>query len=262
MPRDEAGASRTNGRAGAQSVTACARCPLRHLACFDDYAADRIDFIQTLKIGELHIGTDAEIIPEGAHGGHLYTLLSGWAFRFKTLSDGRRQILNFLLPGDFIGLQQKMAADATHGVTALTEVRLCVFPRDSLWEIHRSFPDIAYDVTWLAAHEEALVDEVLLSVGRRNAAERIAILLLLLHKRAMSLQLGDADNTVPFPVTQQHIADALGLSLVHTNKTLRRLEATGLHRIRGGRLSLPKPDALASLADYYARSAAAPRPLI
>ncbi len=243
-------------------MTACARCPLRRLPCFDDYATDRVDFIQSMKIGELRVAAEAEILPEGAHGGHLYTLLSGWAFRFKTLSDGRRQILNFLLPGDFIGLQQKMAADATHGVHALTDVTLCVFPRDSLWEIHRSFPDVAYDVTWLAAHEEALVDETLLSVGRRTAAERIAMLLLLLHKRASLLQLADVHGSVPFPVTQQHIADALGLSLVHTNKTLRRLEAMGLHRIRKARLALPKPDALASLADYYARSAQLSRPLI
>lgn len=254
--------ARKNGEQRAQAAVACARCPLRRLDCFDAYANDRIDFIQSLKIGELHVDTDAEIIPEGAHGGHLYTLLSGWAFRFKTLSDGRRQILNFLLPGDFIGLQQKMSADATHGVRALSEVRLCVFPRDSLWEIHRTYPDLAYDVTWLAAHEEALVDETLLSVGRRNAAERIALLLLLLHQRASSLQLGDDSGAVPFPITQQHIADALGLSLVHTNKTLRRLEATGLHRIRGGRLSLPNPAALASLADHYGRTATITRPLI
>lgn len=246
----------------AQAVTACARCPLRRLACFDEYPADRVEFIQSLKIGELRVAAEAEIIPEAAHGGHLYTLLSGWAFRFKTLSDGRRQILNFLLPGDFLGLQQKMAAEAAHGVEALTDVTLCVFPRDSLWEIHRHYPDIAYDVTWLAAHEEALVDETLLSVGRRNAAERIAMLLLLLHKRATVLQLADAQGSVPFPVTQQHIADALGLSLVHTNKTLRRLQAMGLHRIRNGRLALPKADALASLADYYARSAQLSRPLI
>lgn len=242
--------------------TACVDCLLRKLPCFERYTDDKVAFIQAMKLGELHVGSGGTIIHEGASGGHLYSLLRGWAFRFKTLSDGRRQILNFLLPGDFLGLQQKMSTESPHGIEALTEVALCVFPRDAVWKIHRHHPEVGYDITWLAAHEEALVDETLLSVGRRSAAERIAMLLLLLHKRARALGLGAADGSVRFPLTQQHLADALGLSLVHTNKTLRRLQALGLHSIANERLTLHRPDALASLADFYATTANAPRPLL
>ena len=202
------------------------------------------------------------IIHEGQSDAPLYTLLSGWAFRYKTLSDGRRQILNFLLPGDFIGVQQKMGDATAHGVQALTNVALCVFRRDALWELHRGEPALGFSVTWLTAHEESLVDDTLLSVGRRSAEERIATLLIVLFKRcAAMLPNGGADG-VPFPLTQQHIADGLGLSLVHTNKTMRKLEAKGLHRIVDGRLYLLDVKALARLADLYGDGKPAQRPLI
>lgn len=96
-----------------------------------------------------------------------------------------------------------------------------------------------------------IVDENLLSVGRRSATERIAMLLIHLYKRAESVGLCGQDG-VSFPLTQQHITDALGLSLVHTNKTLKRLHAAGLYTRNDGRLKLTNPSAIARLADYYA----------
>ena len=112
---------------------------------------------------------------------------------------------------------------------------------------------LGYNVTWLCASEEQLVDENLVTVGRRNAAERIAMLLIHLWRRAERLGLVDEQGGVEFPLTQQHIADALGLSLVHTNKTLRKLERVGLHEIKSARLRLLDPLALQRIADYYAK---------
>lgn len=241
----------------------CESCPLRSLPLFIEQAKAEVELIQSLKRDQVGVAADSVIILEGRADAPLYTLLSGWAFRFKTLSDGRRQILNFLLPGDFIGVQQKMGDVAAHGVQALTDVNLCVFRRDALWELHRSAPALGFGVTWLTAHEESLVDDTLLSVGRRSAEERIASLLVLLFKRvAALLPDGAGSQGVPFPLTQQHIADGLGLSLVHTNKTLRKLERRGLHKISDGRLHLLDVKALARLADLYGDGKPAPRPLI
>jgi CRP-like cAMP-binding protein len=121
---------------------------------------------------------------------------------------------------------------------------------------------MGFNVTWLTAHEESLVDDTLLSVGRRSAEERIAMLLILLFKRAAALQADAGAAGVPFPLTQQHIADGLGLSLVHPNKTLRKLERRGLHRIADGRLYLRDARALARLADVYGDGRPTPRPLV
>lgn len=240
----------------------CSECPLRALPLYIAHSPEELALVQSLKRRELSMGAGETLIHEGQTDAPLYTLRSGWAFRFKTLSDGRRQILSFLLAGDFIGVQQKMGDAAAHGVMTLTEAVLCVFQRDSLWELHRQSPSMGFNITWLTAHEESLVDNTLLSVGRRNAEERIATLLILLFKRAAALQADGGTSGVPFPLTQQHIADGLGLSLVHTNKTLRKLELRGLHRISDGRLYMRDVKALARLADLYGDGRPSQRPLV
>lgn len=243
----------------------CSQCPLRRLPPFIANSTEEIALVQSLKRCELRVGAGELLIQEGQTQASLFTLLSGWAYRFKTLSDGRRQILNFLLPGDFIGVQQKMVAAAAHGVMSLTDAVLCVFKRDALWELHRQSPTMGFNVTWLSAREESLVDEGLLSVGRRSAEGRISALLILLFNRAAGLQGDGGAAGVAFPLTQQHIADALGLSLVHTNKTLRKLERRGLYRIEHARLHIIDAAKLLSLADIYdpvSNRASAGRPLV
>jgi CRP-like cAMP-binding protein len=240
----------------------CSECPLRALPLFLAHSAEELTLVQSLKRRERQLVAGETLIHEGQTDAPLYTLRRGWAFRFKTLSDGRRQILNFLLAGDFIGVQQKMGDAAAHGVATLTDAVFCVFQRDSLWELHRQSPSMGFNVTWLTAHEESLVDDTLLSVGRRSAEERIATMLILLFKRAAALQADGGAAGVPFPLTQQHIADGLGLSLVHTNKTLRRLERRGLHRVIDGRLYMGDVKALARLADLYGDGRPPQRPLV
>lgn len=242
--------------------TICRDCQLRQLKLFHEPTGDELDLVQSLKRRERSLDAGQALIHEGQTDAPLYTLQQGWAFRYKTLSDGRRQILNFLLPGDFIGVQQKMGDAAAHGVETLTAARLCVFQRDALWELHRRSPLMGFNVTWLTAHEESMVDDTLLSVGRRSAEERIASMLILLFKRAAALQADAGAGGVDFPLTQQHIADGLGLSLVHTNKTLRKLERRGLHRIADGRLHLRDVKALARLADLWGDGRPPQRPLV
>ncbi len=242
--------------------TPCRACPLRALKIFHEPEGEELELVQSLKRRERRLGAGESLIHEGQTDAPLYTLLHGWAFRYKTLSDGRRQILNFLLAGDFIGVQQKMGDAAAHGVETLTEAMFCVFQRDALWELHRRSPAMGFKVTWLTAHEESMVDDTLLSVGRRSAEERIASMLILLFKRAAAMQADAGAGGVPFPLTQQHIADGLGLSLVHTNKTLHKLERRGLHRIADGRLYLRDVKTMARLADLYGDGRPALRPLV
>ncbi len=209
-----------------------------------------VAFIEAFRSDTLSLEAGASIIREQSQTERLFTLFSGWAFRYKSLSDGRRQILNFMLPGDFFGLQQQFADGATYGVEAITDVALCVFPSGRLWEFYRAYPRLGYDLTWLSAREEQMLDENLLTTGRRSAMERVAVLLIHLFKRAQRVHLVDPDNGFAFPLTQQHVADALGLSLVHTNRTLRKLQQLGLHSLADGRLVLRNAKALKQLADY------------
>jgi CRP/FNR family transcriptional regulator len=76
-----------------------------------------------------------------------------------------------------------------HGIEAVTDVALCVFPRDGLWTLFREYPSLGYDITWLSARSECMVDDNLLTVGRRNAVERVAVLLMHLYRRVERLGL-------------------------------------------------------------------------
>ena len=230
----------------------CSDCRLRKTDAFIAIKPKELALINTFRRDTLAIPANGTVIYEKSNAGKLYTVYAGWAFRYKTLSDGRRQILNFVLPGDFIGLQQEFADNATHGIEAITQTQLCVFPRNGLWEFFKEDPSLGYDVTWLAAREEGMIDDNLVTTGQRNAAERIAVLLMQLYRRMERIGLVE-NNSIAFPLNQQHIADALGLSLVHTNKTLRRLEKLGMHTLENGRLTLCNTSALERIADYYDR---------
>lgn len=189
---------------------------------FRSFEAQELKFVSSFKTGELVAETGTTLLLEGSHNLHLYTLLSGWAFRYKTLPDGRRQILNYMLPGDLIGLQGSIIGEMQHSVEALSPLVLCVFQRDRLSELFRNHPGLGFDITWLAAQEERMLDDHLLSLGRRTAVERAAYLIAFLYHRAASVGLS-GDKTLYLPITQTHVADTLGLSIVHTNKTLRKL---------------------------------------
>lgn len=209
--------------------TPCSACPLRNRQTFRDFSTEELAFVEWFKRGELMVEAGAPIVQEGTSSAHLYTVLEGWAFRYKTLVDGRRQILNFAMPGDLIGLQTSVFETMDHGIEALSPMILCVFPRDQFPALYTRQPSLAFDVTWLSASHERLLDAQLLTVGRRNALERVSYVVWYLFERARDLGMTHG-NRLAFPLTQQHLADTLGLSLVHTNKTIKRLRATGCIR--------------------------------
>jgi CRP/FNR family transcriptional regulator, anaerobic regulatory protein len=213
-----------NGKPTAQ-FTPCELCPLRKRPGLREFSREELEFVKTFKVDELRVESGISFLREGTRSEHLYTILKGWAFRYKVLDDGRRQILNYALPADMVGLQGTLMREMQHSVEALTPLVLCVFPRSKLWDLYSRLPSLAFDVTWLAAREEQLIDEHLVSLGRRTALERTAFLLLHLFLRAEEAGLVK-DACIQFPFTQQHVADTLGMSLVHTNKTLKRLFLT------------------------------------
>lgn len=248
-----------NGRPNGQ-YTPCEQCPLRRREALREFSPEELAFVKQFKTDELRVDAGASFLRQGAGSEHLYTVLSGWAFRYKMLDDGRRQILNYALPADMVGLQGALMREMEHSVEALTPLVLCVFPRRKLWDLYNRFPSLAFDVTWLAAREEQLIDENLLSLGRRTALERAAYLLLHLFVRAEEAGL-TKNGIIQFPFTQQHLADTLGMSLVHTNKTLKRLYASNAIRWKDRTFEMIDRAALMQIAGDDARQRR-PRPFI
>ncbi len=230
------------------------------MAVFKERSGEEVDFIQSFKGGEQHAPAGTTILNENQHGTRLFTVLSGWVFRFRTLEGNRRQIINFGLPGDFLGLQATLDDMMSHGIETLTSVTLCHFERDRLWELYQNHPRLAYDMTWLAAQQERTFEEQLLTLGQRTAFERVAYLLWHLFDRGRHVGLV-TDNTLELPIRQQHIADTLGLSLVHTNKTLQKIREDGAIAIKERALHVIDE---ARLIDHgrVERSLWGPRPLL
>jgi CRP-like cAMP-binding protein len=235
-------------RATHEAKTPCKKCPLRGLPHFREFAADELEFVERFKTGELAVDAGSTILVEGSHSAHLFTVLTGWGFRYKMLEDGRRQILNYVLPGDLIGLQGTVMGEMQHSVEALSQITLCVFERNKLMALYNEHASLAFDLTWIAAREERILDEHLLSIGRRSALERAAYLLAYLYQRASALKLFNGRSFLP--ITQQHIADTLGLSIVHTNKTLKKLASRGFIRWQERGCDVLDGRALAGLAEW------------
>lgn len=183
--------------------------------------------MERFKQGELRVDPGTTILMEGSNSPQLYTVLRGQGVRYKTLEDGRRQVINFLFPGDFTGLQAGLMGEMKHSVEARTPMTLCAFDRAELWQLFKEQPARAYDLTWIAAVEEHFLGETIATLGQRDAVQRVAWALLKIWQRLRAVGL-ERNGTVPLPFRQQDLADALGLSLVHTNKTLARLRARQL----------------------------------
>jgi CRP/FNR family transcriptional regulator, anaerobic regulatory protein len=232
----------------------CDDCPLRRCDYFLALSAEELAFMRRFKVGELTVEAGTTVLMEGSNSPQLYTVLAGMGTRYKTLEDGERQVINFLFPGDFVGLQAGIMGEMKHAVEASTSMVLCVFNRSDLWNMFKSHPSRAYDLTWIAAVEEHFLGETLAALGQRSAGQRIAWALLRIHHRLRAVGL-EQKGLVPLAFRQQDLADALGLSLVHTNKTLMRLRQLGLARWSDGHLNIPDRAKLANFAG------SAPEPL-
>jgi CRP-like cAMP-binding protein len=238
----------------------CVNCPLRELELFGPMSEEELEFMKNFKTGELTAERGTEILAEGASSTQLYTALSGMGVRYKTQEAGRRQVVGFVLPGDFVGLQSGVMGEMQHSVEATTMMKLCVFNRSDFWRLFKAQPQRAFDLTHLAAREEQLLGEALVTVGQMNGVTRVAWALYRFFQRLRALDMIE-NGRVPLPYRQQDLADAVGLSLVHTNKTLTRLREAGVATWQDDALVVHKEEELAQLGNVEPGKIA-PRPLI
>lgn len=219
------------------AATDCLDCPLRCRPLFVPMTKEELAFQRRFKAGELVVPVGGEIQFQGQKSASLYTVLSGMAVRSIMMEDGRRQVISFVFPGDLIGLQSGIMGEARHGVTAVTETVLCTFPRNRIWDLFANQPARAYDLTWIAAMEEHFLGETVATLGQRDATQRVAWALVRIWRRLVALGM-ERDGAVPFPFRQHDLADALGLSVVHTNRVIVALRREGLARVVARRLEM------------------------
>jgi CRP-like cAMP-binding protein len=221
----------------------------RKLAWFAGLSPDETATLDALHAATRSVRRNREIVTEGRNYETLLVLLEGSAIRYRVLRDGRRQVLNIVLPGDFIGFPGCFFESALYSVTALTNVVICCIPFTVLIGLFDRSPRLAAAIFWSFACEAAIYAEHLTNVGRRSALERVAHFLLELLTRLEVVGLAD-ERSYQMPLTQELIGDALGLSVPHVNRTLRELRDDGLVAIEGQRVTIKDIDALSALADF------------
>jgi CRP-like cAMP-binding protein len=192
-------------------------------------------------------GTD--LIVAGDPPTHGFIVETGWAIRYSLLPDGRRQVLNVLMPGDIFDLQVFVAAEADHSVTAITDMTVKTFRAEDMLNVFHRSGRAAQALWWAAVQEEAMLREQIVRNGRRNAAERIAHFLLELHRRALIVDEGSGSG-FRLPMTQSLLGDALGLTPIHVNRILKRLRDLGMIQRAGQWLELTDRDRLVELCDF------------
>jgi CRP-like cAMP-binding protein len=192
--------------------------------------------------------TGGELMAEGAPLNQAQILLDGWAVRQRTLSDGRRQIFSFLVPGDIFGLCARPNGEATCTTVALVPSVVAPLPfLDHALQNPGGTPGrAALDV--LALEESLLIGQVV-RLGRQSAYERLISLLLEFHDRLATVGLvRDGSFTLPF--TQEVLSDALGLSTVHTTRTLQQLRRAHLIETQMTHVRLMNMPLLTEISDY------------
>lgn len=202
------------------------------------------------RVAEVSRGTD--IIVQGQAADRIHIVIEGWAARYRLLADGRRQILNFGLPGDLLGAQFALLSVAEHSICAVSEISVATFPAAELDRITRDHPTLAKAIHWSGAREWTMICERLINVGRRPAVDRIAHLLLELRARLNLVGRADG-SSFELPITQEMIADSVGLTHVHVSRSIRKLRERGLLNYERNRIVIKDAERLAAAFDFSDR---------
>jgi CRP/FNR family transcriptional regulator len=221
-------------------------CQLRLRTLSHEVDAEDISFALASKLGSIVFPANRDVVQAGEVGGPVQVIQRGWAYRYRSWADGRRQILDFLLPGDFAGLESGFLGMSDHSVRALTEVELCQLDPQWLDAVFRGHARLAVAIAKHQSVEARRMDERLAVIGRRSAIERLAFLMLDLYLRQK--RSGANEKGCPFPLRRQHIADATGLTGAHVNRTLNALRRQQIAMVADGVLVIEDLAALYRLA--------------
>lgn len=193
-----------------------------------------------------------DIVAERQRLDSLHILVDGWACRYKLLGDGRRQLPAILVAGDTCDLDGLLVERLDYSVSAISACTVAVLPHEAARRLFDRYPAVRDAFWWLTFVENAVATEWAVCLGRRTARERLAHLLCELLVRLAVVERADA-NSFGLPLTQDQIADFLGLTPVHVNRVLQGLRADGIITLKDHRLRIHDWARLKRIAAFDAR---------
>lgn len=190
-----------------------------------------------------------DLIREGDRPNSVFIVLEGWACRYKILADGTRQIVAFMMPGDFCDIHIGILEEMDHSVGTITACKVVAVPRETMETLVLATPRLTHAFWRAQLVDQGVMRAWIVSMGRRDAPQRIAHLMLELYVRMRSVGLA-SNETCHMPLTQMVIADALGLTSVHSNRILRMLRERGIMKLRSATLTILNIVELAEIAGF------------
>ncbi len=213
-----------------------------------DLSLDEIAALSALQVEERRLDADSILITQGDRIRSFHLVQNGWGCVYRDLSNGERQVLDFPMRSDFVGLRTA-AGYSYNTVSAITPMSLFEIPLSSLAQAITQAPKLSFILIELFSRQRSLLIEHLTNIGCRSALVRTAHLLLELGDRARACGMGEEDG-FPCPITQYQLAEALGLTPIHMNRMLRELREEGLLIFRSGRVEYLNRKGLIYLAEY------------
>jgi CRP-like cAMP-binding protein len=234
---------------------------VRKLSNFIKLSPGEVDCLTQLQSARENVDGLTDLVHEGQTGHRAYILQAGWAYCYKLLPDGGRQVITFSLPGDFMGLRSILLRTSDHSFATFSDSVVSPISVKRMIGVFNEFPRLGAAILWAVSRDEAMVVEHLVGIGRRRAIERVAHFFLELGHR---LQLVGMASETKFEcaLNQYLLADALGLTAIHVNRVLRQLREKGLVTVKEGRVEINDVKGLMKLAGYDSGYLDQPLPLI
>lgn len=222
---------------------------LMKLSVRDEVSAAEAGALEAIVGQPLDVPADRTLVRAGQDLSNSTLLIEGLVCRYKDLRDGGRQISELHLSGDFVDLHSFTLKRLDHSIITLTPCRIAPVPHEKLKRLTEEHPHLAR-LLWFSTNLDAAIHrEWMLSIGRRTAIARTAHLLCELLVRFSIVGMTDGDS-YRLPITQTDLAECLGLTAVHVNRTLKTLREQGLVEFRSGLVTIHDLDQLKRVAEF------------
>lgn len=216
------------------------------------YAAlDRVDedLLEAACQQSRIVPPNIDLIREGDRPNSVFVMLTGWACRYKILPTGGRQIISFMLPGDFCDMHVAVLAEMDHNIGTITKANVATIPRAAMETLVDTRPSLMKAFWWTQLVDAGVLRATIVSMGRRTSLERVSHLLCELYFRMYNIGLAN-EGPCEMPFTQIVLADAIGLTPVHINRQIGKLRAAGALESRPGSIVITDISRLAQIAGF------------
>lgn len=197
----------------------------------------------------VEVGKDEVIINDNERPDHVHIVIEGWACRYKYLEQGKRAILAYLIPGDIVDVHVALLDHMDHSVMTLTPAKFALIPRETITHIFENHTPLAYGLFWAALVEESVQREWFVNNTGRPADKRLAHLFCEMQIRHRAAKLTH-EQYIEIPLTQQDLADAMGITVVHTNRVLQKLRKDGMIIYDHSRMTITDWERLKAFAEF------------